>query len=163
MICNYSDSSKCLKSSSIAQRCIRAAISSDNSLRSSSLTLVDRDRAGEPRFAARSGERPDPEDISGALGHANRASRIEQVKEMARFQALVVGRQRQPTVDQCPAFGLGIGEMHNEASSIGKLEIKGREFPLGPLEDLAVGYPGRPAGVIVVEVEHALDTLDIHR
>ena len=40
---------------------------------------------------------------------------------MARFQALVVGGQRQPTVDQCPALGLGIGEMHNEAGRIGEL------------------------------------------
>src|SRR5271163_651156 len=146
----------------MARRCIRAGISSDNSSSSSSLTSVDRDRADEPGLAARVGERPDPEDIGSALGHADRTSRIEEVEEMARFQALVVSRQREPMVDQRPALGLGIAEMHNEAGSIGKLKIVGREFLLGALEDLAVCDTTRPAGSIVVEVKHALDTLDIH-
>ena len=49
--------------------------------------------AGEPGFAASLGERPDAQDVGGALGHADGAARVEQVEQMARLQALVIGWQ----------------------------------------------------------------------
>src|SRR4051794_8203319 len=90
----------------IARRCIPAGISSDSSSRSSSpLVLrwmgvqVSAIEAGEPRFAARLGESPDPQNIGGALGHADRAARVEQIEQMTGLEALVVSGQCHVAVD----------------------------------------------------------------
>src|ERR1700758_1011237 len=52
--------------------------------------------------------------------------------------------------------------MPDEAGSVGQLKIIGGEFPLGPLEDLAISDAIGPCRPVVVEIEHALDTLNIH-
>src|SRR5262245_6743270 len=52
--------------------------------------------------------------------------------------------------------------MCDEPRSVGEFEIIGREFPFGAFEDLAVSDATRPDGTVVVEIEHAFDTLDIH-
>ena len=43
-------------------------------------------------------KRADPGDIARALGHADRPAGIEQIEDMRRLDAEVVGRQRQPLV-----------------------------------------------------------------
>ncbi len=133
-------------SSSIARRCIPAGISSENSSSSSSPpTLRGMEeqgsviRPGQPRLAACLGERPDPQDVGGAFGHADHAAGVEQIEQVARLQALVIGRQRQAVVDEPAAFLLGIGEMSDETGGVGELEIVGRELTFGAPEDLAVG------------------------
>src|SRR5271166_5654804 len=150
-------------SPSTARRCIRAGISSDNSSSNSSVISAACAHAREPSLAACSGQRPDSEDVGGPLGHADHTARIEKVEEMARFEALVVGGQGQSPVDQPPALVFGIGEMRDKPGSVGKLEIIGGEFPLGALEDFAVGDASGPADAVVVEIEDARDTLYIHR
>ena len=137
-------------SSAIARRCIPAGISSDNSSSSSSPRRhIRREMArsrvrvscdpAQPRFAACLGERSDPQDVGGAFGYADRAAGVEQIEQVARLQALVIGRQRQAVVDEPAAFLLGIGEMSDETGGVGELEIVGRELPFGAPEDLAVG------------------------
>src|SRR6266404_970959 len=118
---------------------------------------------GEPRFAASLRKLPDPQDIGGAFGDADRTAGVQQIEEVTRLQALVISRQRQAAVDQPAAFLLGIGEMSDKTTGVGEFEIVGREFPLGPLEDLTVGDAAGAGDAIVVEVEDALDTLDKHR
>src|SRR5215469_2093676 len=149
--------------SPIARRCIRAGISSDSSSSSSSGMSIGRVRAGEPSLAAGGCERPDAENIGSALGDADRSTRVEQIEQMARLQALVIGGQRQPAIDQCRALLFGVGEMGNQPGRLGKLEIIGGKLPFGAAEDRAVGDPARSADAVVIEIEDVLDTLDIHR
>ena len=63
---------------------------------------------------------------------------------MRRLDALVVGRQRQERVaaQQRLAFGFGIGEVAQQRVGVGALEVEGRIFPLGLLEDLAIAVAG---------------------
>ena len=54
--------------------------------------------AARPRSTPLAKARLDPADIGGALGDADRAARVEQVEQVARLEALVVGGQRQRLV-----------------------------------------------------------------
>ena len=96
-------------------------------------------RPRQPGFAAGSRQRPHPADIGGAFGDADDAARVEQVEQMARLQTLVIGRQRDAARRSAPAFRLGVARNAGTGAGIGELEIEGREFALGPLEDIAIG------------------------
>jgi len=82
---------------------------------------------------------------------------------MASLQAVVISRERQPALDQCPALLFGIDEMRDKADGVGQLEIIGGEFPLRPFEDLTIGDATGAVGPIVVEIEDVRDTLYVHR
>src|SRR6185437_924879 len=116
----------------------------------------------EPRLAAGFRQGADAADIGGALGDADDAAGVEEVEEMARLQALVVGRKRQALVDEGGAFRLGVAEMREQPAGVGVFEIEGGELALGAAEDLIVGDLPGAGGAVVVEVEDALDALDIH-
>ena len=79
-------------------------------------------------------KRPHPDDIGLALGHADDAAGVEQIEQVARLQALVIGRQRQLRLarQKRGAGLLGIGEMAEQDRRCRRLEIVGGEFALGP-------------------------------
>src|SRR5271167_1362897 len=118
-------SSSALRSSAAA-RCMRAGISSENSSSSSSGILLESRQlllTRQPGFAASLGERAHAADIGGALGDRDHAARIEQIEQMARLDALVVGRQRQRSGEQKLALGLGVAEVAQQHLGVGMLEI----------------------------------------
>ena len=117
--------------------------------------------AAQPGLAAGPRQRPHPADVGGALGDADHAAGVQQVEQVARLQALVVGRQRQGGVarEQRLALGLGVGELAEQPLGVGRLEIEGRVLALGLQEHLAVGH----ALAVEVEVVDVLDALHVHR
>src|SRR5579864_4250875 len=64
--------------------------------------------AGQPRLAAALRQLAHPEDIGGALGHADDAARVQEIEHMAGLDALVVGRQREAAIEQRRTLVLGI-------------------------------------------------------
>src|SRR5579862_9208452 len=61
----------------------------------------------------------DPADISLPLNHADHAACVQQVEQVARLDALLVGRQRQLAIQKRAAFALGILEVDLEPLSVG--------------------------------------------
>src|SRR5581483_11812043 len=106
--------------------------------------------------------RPDAGDVGGALGHADDAAGIEQVEDVARLHALVIGGEREAGRDQRAAFRLGVAEMLEELAGVRVFEIEGGELPLGAMEDVAIGDAAGAGRAVEVEIEDALDALDIH-
>src|SRR5271170_7004469 len=140
MRCTCNHSSRCCLRSSIAWRCIRAGISSDNNSSSSSDISGAGTRAvRQPGLAAAFGQCPDTQNIGGALGHADGAARIEEVEQVARLQALVIRGQCEAVFENGAAFDLGVSKMPNQPQGVSDLEIVSRELALGPAEHVAIG------------------------
>src|SRR5262249_49597635 len=81
--------------------------------------------AGEPGLAAAFGQSAHPGDIGLALGHRDDAARIQQIEDVARLQALVIGgeRQRRLMIEQPGADLLRILELAKQDLRIARLEI----------------------------------------
>jgi len=75
-----------------------------------------------------------------------------------RLDALIVSRQRQPSLQQRLALLLGVEEVAVQHLGIGVFEIVGRVFLLGLEEDVAIG----DAVAVEVQVVDVLDALDVH-
>src|SRR5271170_8154535 len=52
--------------------------------------------------------------------------------------------------------------MPDQQRVVGNLEVIGRELALGPAEHVAIGDLAGSRNAVVVEIEDALDTLDVH-
>src|SRR5690606_35978830 len=146
--------------SAAAFACMRAGISSENSSSSNSAIGILHEMAARFQPATRTGlgERPHPPDIGGALGHADDAARIEDVEEMARLHALVIGRERKAGRQNIVALALRILEMPHQDLDIGMFEIIGGEFLFILQENVAVS----DAGIVPFQVEHIVNALHIH-
>src|SRR5215469_15588348 len=113
----------------------------------------------KPGFAAGAGQCADAPDIGGALGDADHPARVEQVEDMARFEALVVGRERQrrpvtrvvAEAEQRPAFLFGVDKMPEQHLGVGAFEVVSRELALGAQEYVAVADAPRPLDTVEVE------------
>src|SRR5690348_13026522 len=86
----------------------------------------------KPGFAAGFGKRAHPRDIGGALRHRNHAARIQQIEAVARFDALIVRRQRELALaaQQLLALLLSVSEMLEQTLGICALEIVRRLLDL---------------------------------
>ena len=118
-------------------------------------------RPRQPGLAAALRQRAHPADIGGPLGDADDAARVEQVEQVARLDALVIGGQRAAAAPAAPR--IRSRRRRNGANSIagvGVLEIIGGEFALGAQEHVAVAST---PGAVEVEVVDALDALHVHR
>ena len=112
----------------------------------------------QPGLGAGLGQGAHAADVGRALGDADHAARVQQVEQVAGLQALVVGRQRQPALQDRCAMLLGVGEVAEQQLGVGDLEIERRIFALGLQEDVAVGH----AMAVEVEIVDVLDALDVH-
>src|SRR5262249_45112235 len=72
-----------------------------------------RTATGEPGLAATLGQSAHPGDISLALGHRDDAARIQQVEDVARLPAVIIGGQRQSglALEELGAGRLRVAEM----------------------------------------------------
>src|SRR5579863_6844488 len=114
---------------------MRAGLSSARSSNRNSgkgLALHGMAAAGEPGLAAALGQCAHPADEGLALGRRDHATGVEEIEQMARLHALVVGGQRQRlrSLEQHPAFLFRIPEMALERARVCDLEVEGRELAL---------------------------------
>src|SRR5271157_4654039 len=104
----------------------------------------------QPGFAARLRERAYAPDIARAFGGADDPARVEQVEQMTRLDALVVGgqRERRLAIQQRPALVLGVGEVGPQPVHVRALEVERAVFALGAQEHVAVSH----ASAVEIEV-----------
>src|SRR5580704_3929869 len=124
----------------------------------------------EPRRAAAASEFAHSQDIALALGYRYRAARVEQVEDMARLDALIVGRKRHKVafagrapLEQRHAFRFGVPKMLEENVGVGVFEVEAGIFLFSLLKHVAVRHALRALAAVEVEVVDALDALHIHR
>src|SRR5258706_9229139 len=104
----------------------------------------------QPSRAAGLGKIADAKDVALPFGDRNHSARIEQIEDVARLDALIVGGQHlEMALDvrarfrlagrkQRLALLLGVTEALKQHGGIGKLEIVPGIFFLGLLENIAV-------------------------
>ncbi len=93
-----------------------------------------------------------------ALGHADRAARVERVELMAALHAELVRRKHEATLEQALALGLVRVERAKRVVGDELLEVVARVLDLPRVPQLAVGHV-----LVPLEIEHALRVLQIHR
>src|SRR5437588_1056994 len=99
---------------------------------------------GEVQFRAAPRQGAAPAHQRRPLRDPHRAPRIQQIENVGALQRVLVGRKRQPGVEQPPGFALvGLEELP-QRGDIRRLELIHRLLELLLLADLAVGDPGRP-------------------
>ena len=123
----------------------------------------------EPGRAAGLGELAHAQDVALALGHRDHAAGVEQVEDVARLDALVVGRQRHEValagvagLEILAAGGFRVAEVAEQHLGVGVLEIVPRVFLLGLQEDVAIGDLVGALAAVEVELEAVVDALQVH-
>src|SRR5215472_9762470 len=166
-----------LRKSSAARACMRAGISSENSSNRRS-GIVKNPKAGsgaaagglEPGFAAGAGQIAHPQDVALPLGHRYDAARIEQVEQVARLDALVIGRQRHQVaralavpagIEVFAACGLRHAELLEQYVGVGKFEIVTRILLFGLEEYVAIHDGLIVRAAVEIEVHDAVDALQV--
>ncbi len=92
-----------------------------------------------PHCGALAGEVAHFFDVIGPRRVSDDAARIEQIEQVAGFDAMVIGGQDEVFVQQSKTFGLHIVEVALEHFFIGGFVVIGRVLPFGFLEHVAVG------------------------
>src|SRR5690606_41846167 len=95
---------------------------------------------GFPGFAAALGEIAVSGDVARAFLDADHAAGLEQVEQVAGFDRLVVGGERDFRLDAAAAFGFGVLEAFEELLRVGDLEVVLRQFLLVGEKYVAVGH-----------------------
>ena len=90
------------------------------------------------------GEVAHPADVRGALGHGDRPARVEQVEGVRALEHLVVGRERQRSLDERAALGLVLVEAAHEHVDGRLLEVVDRPLALVLAVDVAPGHARAP-------------------
>src|SRR5579859_2655993 len=106
-------------------------------------------------------ERAHPQDVALAFRHGDGAARVQEVEGMGGLQHLLVGRQRQPLLQEARAFGFADVEPLEEFCSVGLLEVVPGLLHLVLVVDVAVGDLALRA-VGPGELVHILYTLQVH-
>jgi hypothetical protein len=101
---------------------------------------------------------PDPADVGGALGDADRAARVEQVEAVRRLQHLLVGRQGERLVHQRLGLALVSGEGDEQELDVARLEVVGALLDLVLVIDVGVAEAVGPLQLVDV-----VDALHVHR
>src|SRR5437660_1315249 len=104
------------------------------------------------------GESANTADVGRTLGDRDRAAGVEQVESVRALEHLVVGRDRQPDLEEVPALRLVLLEPAGENVDRRLFEVVPRPFALGLPVDLAPGNPWRP-----FELESRSLALEKHR
>src|SRR5262245_7252223 len=129
----------------------------------------------EPGRTAGLGQLAHAQNVALALGDGDDAARIQQIKDVACLDTLVIGRQRQPMTpvvgtrsgiagcQQRLALLFGIAEVLQQDVRIGVLKIEARVFLFGLQEHIAVGQLALIVAAVEVEIKYAIDALDVHR
>src|SRR6266480_2306222 len=103
-------------------------------------------------------ELTDAADVGRPLCDRERSARVEQVERVRALEHLVVGRNRQPTLQQVPALRLVLAEAAREHVDRGLLEVVPRPLTLGFEVDVTPGHSGSP-----FELERGPLALEEHR
>src|SRR6185436_19697696 len=106
----------------------------------------------------RAGEGPYPPNVGGALGHRDRAARVEQVEGMRGLHHHLVARQHALRFDQPFRLAFVVREGIEKQRDVGELEVVARLLDFVLVIHIAVGDPRRPDQVI-----HAVLALQVHR
>src|SRR5690606_12795696 len=104
----------------------------------------------------------DAADVGGALGDADGAARVEQVKGVGGFQRGLVGGQRQGHVHQALGFGFIVVEVREKHVGRGVFEVVGGLFDLVLVEHVAVQHTVAVRAFGPDQVVHAFHALQVH-
>ena len=91
-----------------------------------------------------------------AFGNADHAPGVEEIEDMARLDALVVGRQHEPLPGDALALVLGHLELRAEHLHVRDLEVVFAELELGPPPHVAVA----PNGDVYADTHFQMNFLD---
>src|SRR5262245_11131937 len=128
----------------------------------------------QPGRAAGLREVAHAQDVALPLGHGDDAAGVEQIEDVGRLDALVVGRQRQLValvvgtrrrlagLQRRLALLLSVLEVLQQRARVGVLEVVARVLLLGLQEHVAVGELALIRAAVEVEIEHAVDALHVH-
>ena len=123
---------------------------------------AERLAAGVVRLGHAAGQGAHAQDVALALGHRNRLAGIEQVERVRGLEHPFVGRQREFDLEHPHALLLVRVELAEQLVDVGVLEVVLRLLDLVLVVDVAVGDAAERT-VGPDEIEHALDTLQVHR
>ena len=100
----------------------------------------------EPRLAAGLGQFAHAQDVALPLGDRDHAARVEQIEDVARLDALVVGRQRHQVAAASLPLGRPAGVEIFPAGRLRHLELLEQHVGVGSARNCAANIPARPAG-----------------
>src|SRR6185436_10871846 len=103
-------------------------------------------------------ERADPPYVGRALGHRDRAARVEQVEGMRGLHHHLIPRQHALRTDQALRFAFVFAEVPEQHVRVRELEVVARLLDFVLVIHIAVGDAWRPYQVV-----HAVLALQVHR